>query len=111
MNSLKNLEKDIKQGKASVQEYRELLANVLIRNQCLRTSVKVRKVKFKAKSHAVLGIQNIEEVEREVTVKIDNVLVDGGSSVIVDFQNKVDLKDFWAKSAYYTLSRPIGQPG
>jgi hypothetical protein len=37
--------------------------------------VKVRKVKFKAKSHAVLGIQNIEEVEREVTAKIDNVLV------------------------------------
>jgi hypothetical protein len=99
MESLKDLKKDIKQGKASVQEYKELLATVLVRYECLRTGVKVKDVKIQGKSKAAVGISNLEGKEREVTVNIDNVFVDGESSGMIGFHNNVDFKDFWTKSA------------
>jgi hypothetical protein len=99
MESLKDLKKDIKQGKASVQEYKELLATVLVRYECLRTGVKVKDVKIQGKSKAAIGISNLEGKEREVTVNIDNVLVDGESSGMIGFHNNVDFKDFWTKPA------------
>jgi hypothetical protein len=99
MESRKDLEKDIEQGKASVQEYKELLATVLLRYECLRTGVKVKDVKIQGKSKAAIGISNLEGKEREVTVNIDNVLVDGESAGMIGFHNNVDHKDFWGKSA------------
>jgi hypothetical protein len=99
MESLEDLKKDIKQGKASVQEYKQLLANVLVRYKCLRTGVKAKNVKIQGKSNAVLGAQNLEGKEREVTVNIDDVLVNRGSTVMIGAQNNVDFKDFWTKSA------------
>jgi hypothetical protein len=99
MESLEDLKKDIKQGETSVQEYKQLVANVLVRYKCLRTGVKAKNVKIQGKSNAVLGAQNLEGKEREVTVNIDDVLVDGGSTVMIGAQNNVDFKDFWTKSA------------
>jgi SPX domain protein involved in polyphosphate accumulation len=99
MESLKDLKKDIKQGKASVQEYKELLATVLVRYECLRMGVKVKDVKIQGKSKAAIGISNLEGKERKVTVNIDNVLVDEESSGMIGFHNNVDFKDFWGKSA------------
>jgi hypothetical protein len=85
MESVKDLKKDIKQGKASVQEYKELLATVLVRYDCQRTDVKVKSVKIQGNSKAVMGVQNAEGKEGEVTVNIDDVLVDGGSKAILGF--------------------------
>ncbi|KAF1973604.1 hypothetical protein BU23DRAFT_133666 [Bimuria novae-zelandiae CBS 107.79] len=88
LKSVRDLKKDIKRRRESVQEYKELLATVLVKYTGQRTGVKVKNVKVLGKSNALVGVQNLGEKESEVQVSIDDVLVDGGSSAMVGVQVK-----------------------
>lgn len=94
LESMRGLKRNIKQGRTSIQEYKELLATVLVKHEGQRTGVKVKKVKIQGKSNAILDVQNVDGKEDEVQVNIDDVLVDRDPAAMTGVQNKISVRAF-----------------
>jgi hypothetical protein len=95
LDSYQDIKKDIKQARANVQDYKELLATVLIRYEGQRTGLKIKNVEIRGESKAMVGIQNMDGTEGELNVNIEDVIVDGKSKAVVGFQKDVNTSNIF----------------
>lgn len=79
VESWRDLRKDVKEARANMQEYKEVLATVLISFEARRTGLKIKNVKIQGNGKALVGIQNMDGTEGELNMSIEDVLVDGNA--------------------------------
>ncbi|KAJ4375402.1 hypothetical protein N0V83_002489 [Neocucurbitaria cava] len=97
VESWRDLRKDVKEARANMQEYKEVLVTVLISFEARRTGLKIKNMKIQGNGKALVSIQNMDGTEGELNVSIEDVLVDGNAMALVGIQKGVDIYAFFSK--------------